>query len=417
MKKYLAFFVFATAMLLNSCSTFFSRDNKPNTFPALDQCTPKLLKSSDSFICSIHKNNTDFIETVIRFNTDSFTLDNQDKQVLNKLYAYLKLDNTKNIIVRGYDGKIDSKLILNKDIITKYSLRLSKNRAISVREYLLEKGLKDNIIVKPLGYQDPVAPNDSATDRELNQRVEITVNSRVLERINAIEKNIKRVEIANYAKFFANVYLLNQSQLSQIAEIYGSYDKQPELGIDSKIFVNKKYPIKQDDDSSKKEFTIISEPKSIGSFDNDKILYKEGLAKYDYIYKNITVLTIKNLLREIRVGDYVVPNDAILEDLPEKSFKISKKITANVIEDVKNKNNSLSASFDSVLINKGAADGLQLGAQMILYKPASRVTGFAVPPKYLGYGFVYRMSGHYAIVLVVNSLEEIDKGAMITTKI
>ena len=90
------------------------------------------------------------------------------------------------------------------------------------------------------------------------------------------------------------------------------------------------------------------------------------------------------------------------------------KITANVMEDVMNTNN-FSSTYNSILINKGYADGLKLGAEMLLYEPESRTDGFAVPPKFTGYGFVYRQSDHYTIVLILNSLQEITSKSMATT--
>ncbi|MDE5021009.1 OmpA family protein, partial [Francisella tularensis subsp. holarctica] len=71
---------------------------------------------------------------------------------------------------------------------------------------------------------------------------------------------------------------------------------------------------------------IISEPKPISSFKDDKKVYRLGSAKYDYTFKGITALTRTNLSREASVGNYVIPNDIVSQHLPEQTFKMKSKI-------------------------------------------------------------------------------------------
>ena len=413
MKKHLCLFTsLAIILSLTSCNTLNKKkEEMPSSLPTLEPCSNKLLDSNQSFICIKEQKGSNLIETNIRFGIDSFTLNDQSKEVLNKLYVYLKLTGNSNFTIRGYAGRIDSKLIKDDRLLTEHNLRISKNRAISVRDYLFDKGLDSNgIIIKALGYQDPIAPNDSSADRALNQRVEITLKSKLLDQIDNIETNLGHIRPANYTKFFSNLFLLNEKQVENIAKIYDSREKRPVLGINFKIFANKQYPT----EDGKRAFSIISAPKPIASSNEDSKVYKIGSAKYDYTFKEITAFTITNLSREASVGDFVVPNDIVSEPLPEKSFRMASKITANVMEDVMN-TNTLSASYNSILLNKGAASGLKLGAEVILYEPESRTDGYAVPPKYVGYGFVYRQSDNYSIALIINSLQEIGKNSMATT--
>ena len=413
MQKYLCLFTsLLLALSLTSCNTVDNKHADDNlSFPTLKPCSKNLLDTNLSFICIKEQEGPDLIETNIKFSTDGFTLNNQSKDILDKLYAYLKLTGNSNFTIRGYTGKIDSKLIKDHSLLTEHDLRLSKNRAISVRDYLLNKGLNaEGISIKSLGYQDPVAPNDSSANRTLNQRVEITIKSHLLEQIDNIENHLDHIRPDHYTKFFSNLFLLNENQVNNIGKIYDSREKRPVLGINFKIFANKQYPIKEGGE----KFSIISEPKPIASFNSDAKVFKIGSARYDYTFKGITALTITDLTREASVGDFVVPNDLVSKPLPEKSFRMTSKITANVMEDVMN-TNTYSASFNSILLNKGAADGLKLGAEMILYEPETRADGYAVPPRYNGYGFVYRQSDHYSIVLIINSLQEISKSSMATT--
>ena len=198
--------------------------------------------------------------------------------------------------------------------------------------------------------------------------------------------------------------------LKNSARIYDSREKRPVLGTNFEIFADKEYSAKDNDSN----FIIVSEPHPISIFNDDNKLYKLGTAKYDHTYKDITALTITNLNREASVGDYVIPNDIVAQKLPNQTFKMKTKITANILEDVMN-TNSFSSTYNSILINKGTADGLKPGAEMILYEPETRTDGFPVPPKYVGYGFVYRLSDHYAIILIVNALQEITDNSMATT--
>ena len=399
---------------LVACQTTADKDkNKgPLTFPTLEPCTAELLQSSNSFICVKEQTGPYLIETNIKFDADSYTLNAQAKEVLDKLFAYLKLTDTTRFTIKSYAGKVESKILTDQKILTDYNIRLSKNRASSVEEYLVNKGLdsSDGITIKALGYQDPVAPNDSTSSRAINQRVEITLESRLIEQIDNIESNLEHVRPTEYTKFFSNVYLLDDNQLDNLSRIYDSREKRPILGINFKIFADKQYTVAKDNSS----FIIISEPKPISAFNDDKKVYGLGTAKYNYTFKGITAMTISNLSREASVGDYVIPNDIVSQKLPEQTFKMKSKITANVLEDVMN-TNTFSSSYNSILLNKGAADGLKIGAQIILYEPATRTDGFPIPPKYIGYGFVYRESQHYSIALIVNSLQEITSNSMATT--
>jgi outer membrane protein OmpA-like peptidoglycan-associated protein len=58
-----------------------------------------------------------------------------------------------------------------------YNQRLSERRAGSVRDYLVQQGVPmANISAIGLGEADPVAPNDTASGRQQNRRVELVVS-------------------------------------------------------------------------------------------------------------------------------------------------------------------------------------------------------------------------------------------------
>ncbi|HEX8608889.1 MAG TPA: OmpA family protein, partial [Pedobacter sp.] len=56
----------------------------------------------------------------------------------------------------------------------KYNWVLSDKRAISVKDYLVSKGVKgDRIVTTPYGSTVPIATNKTAAGRQKNRRVEI----------------------------------------------------------------------------------------------------------------------------------------------------------------------------------------------------------------------------------------------------
>jgi outer membrane protein OmpA-like peptidoglycan-associated protein len=57
-----------------------------------------------------------------------------------------------------------------------FNMKLSQNRADSVRNYLITKGvLSDTITAKGFGESTPLVPNDSDANREKNRRVEFKI--------------------------------------------------------------------------------------------------------------------------------------------------------------------------------------------------------------------------------------------------
>ena len=57
-----------------------------------------------------------------------------------------------------------------------YNFKLSDNRARSVVEYILSKGIAvSRIVSHGYGESKPVVPNDTDENRQLNRRVEFTI--------------------------------------------------------------------------------------------------------------------------------------------------------------------------------------------------------------------------------------------------
>jgi len=106
------------------------------------------------------------IENIL-FNTGNATLRKESFPSLNKLVALLKENPNVKIEVSGHTDNTGS-AATNKT--------LSKNRASSVRNYLISQGISgDRVKFEGYGFERPIAPNTTADGRAANRRVEIEI--------------------------------------------------------------------------------------------------------------------------------------------------------------------------------------------------------------------------------------------------
>ena len=104
-----------------------------------------------------------FALTHVEFKTNSNILTAKSTKLLDKVAETMKKYNQFTYNVHGYTDSRGS---------DRYNLRLSSKRADIVKEYLIGKGVKREILsAKGFGEADPVAPNDTAEGRRLNRRV------------------------------------------------------------------------------------------------------------------------------------------------------------------------------------------------------------------------------------------------------
>lgn len=108
-------------------------------------------------------------ENAIRFDFDKSSLTSQAKTNLDKLVPVFKENPNTNINIYGYTDNIGKE---------SYNLTLSKNRANSVRGYLLSKGLSaGRLKTQGLGMTDPIASNETSDGRAQNRRVEFAITA------------------------------------------------------------------------------------------------------------------------------------------------------------------------------------------------------------------------------------------------
>jgi OOP family OmpA-OmpF porin len=103
----------------------------------------------------------------VNFKFDSFTLLSSSEDILNKLLNYL-IDNPDiNIIIEGHTDDIGT---------DDYNLELSNNRAISVYNWLINKGIDSKrLSYFGFGKSRPLFNNTEGRRRVLNRRVEVRI--------------------------------------------------------------------------------------------------------------------------------------------------------------------------------------------------------------------------------------------------
>ncbi len=114
-------------------------------------------------------------ENAVRFDTNKSTLTAQARANLDKLVPVFSEYADTNIELFGYTDSTGK---------PEYNLTLSGQRAASVKNYLISKGLvASRFKTTGLGIAEPIATNDNAEGRSQNRRVEfaITANGKMKE--------------------------------------------------------------------------------------------------------------------------------------------------------------------------------------------------------------------------------------------
>ena len=103
----------------------------------------------------------------IFFDYDKATLRSESIAELDRLLSLLKNSSTLRIQISGHTDNKGS---------ADYNQKLSENRAKSVVDYLIEKGIdKNRLQYKGYGFASPIAPNDTEEGRQLNRRTEFEI--------------------------------------------------------------------------------------------------------------------------------------------------------------------------------------------------------------------------------------------------
>ncbi|AMN50418.1 MULTISPECIES: OmpA family protein [unclassified Psychrobacter] len=105
----------------------------------------------------------------ITFSFDDATLSSSFKPTLDKLASTMNQYNKTTVNIAGHTDSRGADA---------YNMRLSRDRAYSVANYLTARGVASNRInVVAYGESRPVADNNTDYGRQQNRRVELTINS------------------------------------------------------------------------------------------------------------------------------------------------------------------------------------------------------------------------------------------------
>ena len=103
----------------------------------------------------------------IYFDSDSYLLNNQARQVLNGFIDFMTLNNTIEVSIHGHTDNVGSSIS---------NLELSTNRAKSVYDYLIEMGIsKKRLSYKGFGEKKPLVDNTKEENMAVNRRTEFYV--------------------------------------------------------------------------------------------------------------------------------------------------------------------------------------------------------------------------------------------------
>jgi OmpA-OmpF porin, OOP family len=103
----------------------------------------------------------------VHFDTDKASLRPDSYTQLNELLEYLQRHPSVNIEIAGHTDNTGA---------AAHNLQLSRDRANTIRDFLLKKGIKASRVLAK-GYGDGVPVADNATDagRQLNRRTEVKI--------------------------------------------------------------------------------------------------------------------------------------------------------------------------------------------------------------------------------------------------
>ncbi|MCB0597695.1 MAG: OmpA family protein [Lewinellaceae bacterium] len=103
----------------------------------------------------------------VYFETNKYNINNASQQTLNKLVAVFKEYPETNILVVGHTDSVGAE---------DYNMTLSKNRATSVTNYLINNGIsRSRLTTDWFGETQPIQDNSTSEGRAKNRRVNIAV--------------------------------------------------------------------------------------------------------------------------------------------------------------------------------------------------------------------------------------------------
>jgi outer membrane protein OmpA-like peptidoglycan-associated protein len=108
----------------------------------------------------------------VLFDTGKYTLRPGAREKLAKVSGIILAYPSLKLEVEGHTDSVGT---------DEYNMKLSENRANSVRDYLVQQGINtSSIAARGFGESQPVTTNDTAAGRQQNRRVELVVSGDVI---------------------------------------------------------------------------------------------------------------------------------------------------------------------------------------------------------------------------------------------
>jgi OmpA-OmpF porin, OOP family len=108
-----------------------------------------------------------FVLDDVNYETGKAVLKPESFPVLDELVAYLQRKDDERIEIGGHTDNVGKPAA---------NMTLSMNRAKSVMEYLISKGIaSERLVAKGYGMSKPIEDNSTAEGRALNRRTEVTI--------------------------------------------------------------------------------------------------------------------------------------------------------------------------------------------------------------------------------------------------
>lgn len=134
-------------------------DSRYFSFQEDDSVNPEL---ADILLNKINRGESVNLNNIF-FDFDKFVLREKSKTELKKIISFLNAYPDIKIEIEGHTDNVGS---------AQYNLELSRNRALSVYEYLMENNVADNrVYYKGYGMEKPIAINETEEGRQLNRRI------------------------------------------------------------------------------------------------------------------------------------------------------------------------------------------------------------------------------------------------------
>lgn len=134
-------------------------DSRYFSFQEDDSVNPEL---ADILLNKINRGESVNLNNIF-FDFDKFVLREKSKTELKKIISFLNAYPDIKIEIEGHTDNVGS---------AQYNLELSRNRALSVYEYLMENNVADNrVYYKGYGMEKPIATNETEEGRQMNRRI------------------------------------------------------------------------------------------------------------------------------------------------------------------------------------------------------------------------------------------------------